>query len=250
MADDHHPRARPVVSIETTSELGAASAYQQSGYAAVPLFDPVMVRDAATDISDHIDRISRALYLPDAAGLPDTPLTERIDRIWENDRSHAALIRQAICTDAHRGPRLQALAQSPVLKAVAEDLAAHRLADSVVRVRASIACFPEHRHPWHSDVARDDGTRCGSVLITAWIPLSDAGPKTGGLEIIPGRRATPMAQEGAEGFSIPEDSIAALPRVAPVCPAGSVLFLDRFTPHRTLAVTEARFSLVIWMIAA
>jgi predicted 2-oxoglutarate/Fe(II)-dependent dioxygenase YbiX len=39
--------------------------------------------------------------------------------------------------------------------------------------------------------------------------------------------------------------------VHPACPAGSVLFLDRFTPHRSLPVTgEARFALVIWMKAA
>ena len=241
MADDHAVRARAV----TDEALFAGQ-----GYAAVPLFDPELVRAAAADIAEHIDRVSRALYLPFEQSCPDAPLNERIDHVYEHERSVANLLRVAVCTDAHRGERLQALANDPRLIETAEALSGRALAGKIVRVRASIACFPEHRHAWHSDVARDDGTGCGKVVVTAWIPLSDAGPASGGLEIAAGRQPAPLASEGDDGFEIPEWRLAGLPRVQPACPAGTALFLDRFTPHRTLPARTTRFALVVWMKAA
>lgn len=227
------------------------SAYQANGFAVAALFDPQQVRDARRDIAEHIDRVSRALYLPFAASCPEEPLETRFQRIWQHDRSHANLLRLAVCTDAHRGEQLQALVNSPELKEAAEQLAMQRLGRSVVRIRASIDVFPQHLHDWHSDVARNDGTDCGSVRITAWIPLGDAGPGNGGLELVPGQRASPLPHSEERGFVIPEAELAELPKLRPSFPAGSVLFLDRFTPHRSLpAGSEARFALVVWMKAA
>ena len=228
----------------------SAAQFAEQGYAAVPLFDPALVRAAADDIAEHIDRVVRALYLPFGQSCPEAPLGERIDRIYERERSVANLLRVAVCTDAHRGEQLQALANDPQLIATAEELSGRALAGRIVRVRASIACFPEHRHAWHSDVARDDGTGCGKVVVTAWIPLDDAGPESGGLEIAAGRQPAPLASEGDDGFEIPEWRLAGLPRMQPECPAGTALFLDRFTPHRTLPAKATRFALVVWMKAA
>ena len=166
MADDHDLQARAM----------SAAQFAEEGYAAVPLFDPALVRAAADDIAEHIARVARALYLPFGQSCPEAPLGERIDRIYERERSVANLLRVAVCTDAHRGEQLQALANDPQLIATAEELSGRALAGRIVRVRASIACFPEHRHAWHSDVARDDGTGCGKVVVTALIPLADAGP--------------------------------------------------------------------------
>jgi hypothetical protein len=226
------------------------STYRDQGYATVPLFDPALVQAAQADIAEHIDRVSRALYLPFEASCPEAPLAERLDCIYQSDRSHANLLRVAICTDAHRGPRLQTLANDPHLLAEAERVSEQKLETSVVRIRASIASFPEHRHPWHSDVARDDGIACGKVWTTVWIPLSGAGPGRGGLEIVPGRRPAPLATQTDQGLRITEESLAGLPRLQPECPAGSALLLDRFTPHRTLPTTQARFALVVWFKAA
>jgi hypothetical protein len=235
--------------------MNAGMQFAEQGYAAVPLFDPASILAAREDIAEHIDRVSRALYLPFEQSCPDAPLTERIDRVYAQERSVANLLRVAVCTDAHRGPRLQALANDPRLIETAEALCGRRLAGGIVRVRASIACFPEHRHAWHSDVARDDGTGCGKVLVTAWIPLGDVGPESGGpesggLEVAAARQPAPLGEQVADGFEIPEYRLAGLPRVRPDCPAGTVLFLDRFTPHRTLPARATRFALVVWMKAA
>lgn len=241
MADDHPVRARAV---------NAAAQFAEQGYAALPLFDAGLVRAAADDIAEHIDRVSRALYLPFEQSCPDAPLNERIDQVYAKERSVANLLRVAVCTDAHRGERLQALANDPRLIGAAEELSGRALTGKIVRVRASIACFPEHRHAWHSDVARDDGTGCGKVLVTAWIPMSDAGPARGGLEIAARRQPAPLASEGDDGYEIPEWRLAGMPRAQPECPAGTALFLDRFTPHRTLPAKSTRFALVVWMKAA
>lgn len=230
--------------------MSDAGFFAREGYAAVPLFDPALVAAARADIADHIDRVARALYLPFDQSCPDAPLDERIDRVFAHERSVANLLRVAICTDAHRGPRLQALANDPKLGEAAATLCGRALAGKIVRVRASIACFPEHRHAWHSDVARDDGTGCGKVVVTAWIPLGDAGPESGGLEIAAGRQPAPLGEQVEDGFEIPDYRLAGLPRVQPDCPAGTALFLDRFTPHRTLPARATRFALVVWMKAA
>ena len=230
--------------------MNAATHFAEQGYAASPVFDAAQVRAAADDIAEHIDRVARALYLPFEQSCPDASLNERIDRVYAHERSVANLLRVAVCTDAHRGARLQALANDPRLIATAEALSGRALAGTIVRVRASIACFPEHRHAWHSDVARDDGTGCGKVVVTAWIPLSDAGPASGGLEIAAKRQPAPLASTGDDGYEIPEWRLAGLPRVQPECPAGTALFLDRFTPHRTLPAKATRFALVVWIKTA
>ncbi len=224
------------------------SQFEREGYTVEPVFDPPLVAAAAADITDHINRISQALYLPFEDSLPSEPLGTRLDRIWERDRSQANLLRIAICTDAHRGPRLQSLTDAVPLLAAAQGLTDERLTGQVVRMRAGIASFAEHLHPWHSDVARDDGTRCSRVCVTAWIPLSDAGPDSGGLEVIAGRRSSPLPHREENAFSISERELAGHVPVRPFCPLGSVLFLDRFTPHRSLPVVgAARFALVVWI---
>lgn len=239
--------------------------FARDGYALAPLFAPQAVRAAQADLTEHLNRIGRALYRPEEECRPQEPLDHRLDRIAATDRSLADLLRRALCTDAHRGPRLAALAAAPELQALARHLGGVPLDGQVVRVRASLAAFPQQRHPWHSDVARATGDGCNRVRVTAWIPLDDAGPDRGGLELLPGRRDGPLPHErdGNGHFAIDPAHLeaeaetrrragAAVPApVRPPCPAGSVLFLDRFTPHRTLpAGPRARFALVVWMKAA
>lgn len=227
--------------------------FAAEGYAVAPVFDPEQVIGAQADIVEQIDRVAKALHHPFAHSRPDLPLNERLDAVAKSEKAYANLLRLAVLTDGHRAPRLTALAESPELKAVAERHARWELGvgNATIRLRASFAAFPEHWHRWHSDVAIDDGTECGRLRITAWIPLMDVGPDTGGLEIAAGRQVEPFPHVRANDFHIEETSVADLPRAFPSCPAGSALLLDRFTPHRTLPNTGlARFALVVWMKAA
>lgn len=229
----------------------ADTSVAEHGFAVAKVFPPRMVRASQADLSDHIDRVARALHTPFARSRPELPLAERLDEIAKTDRAYANLLRLAVLTDAHLGPALTNLAEDPVLKYEAERHAGRKLGDTTVRVRASLSAFPEHRHAWHSDVAIDDGSDCGRLSVTAWIPLMDTGPNSGGLEIAVGRQQAPFPHVRASDFHIEEDSLVNLPRATPTVAAGEVLFLDRFTPHRTLPNTgAARFALVVWMKAA
>jgi hypothetical protein len=228
-------------------------AYAQDGYAVAPVFTPDQVRAAQADITEQIDRVARALHHPFQHSRPDLPLTERLDAVAAAEKAYANLLRLAVLTDAHRGARLTALAESPELRAAAERFAGRPLQERghTVRLRASFAGFPEHWHNWHSDVAIDDGSECGRLNVTAWIPLMDAGPGQGGLEIAVGRQPAPFTHVRASDFHIAPSDLDHLPRATPSCRAGEVLFLDRFTPHRTLPNTgAARFALVVWLKAA
>lgn len=232
---------------------GGKTTYASDGYAIAPVFAPQEVEAAQADIIEQLDRVASALHHPFEHSCPDLPLTERLDAVAGKEKAYANLLRLAVLTDAHRGPRLTQLAQNPKLRAVAEQLAGRPLqaAGNTIRLRASFAAFPEHWHNWHSDVAIHDGSDCGRLNITAWIPLMDAGPGQGGLEIAAGRQSAPLPHVRASDFHIEPADLDHLPRATPHCRAGEVLFLDRFTPHRTLPnAGTARFALVVWMKAA
>jgi hypothetical protein len=232
---------------------GQEAAYARKGYAVAPVFTPQEVEAAQANVIEQLDRVASALHHPFEHSRPDLPLAQRLDAIARDEKAYANLLRLAVLTDAHRGPRLTGLAQNPKLRAVAEQLTGRRLqaAGNTIRLRASFAAFPEHWHNWHSDVAIDDGSDCGRLNITSWIPLMDAGPGQGGLEIAAGRQSAPFPHVRASDFHIEPAALDHLPRATPHCRAGEVLFLDRFTPHRTLPnAGPARFALVVWMKAA
>ncbi|PEQ13668.1 hypothetical protein B2G71_04920 [Novosphingobium sp. PC22D] len=222
--------------------------FRNEGYTVAPVFDPALVAAAEQDIAAHIDRIAHALYRPIADTFPGEPLARRLDRIHRMDRSLADLLRIAVCTDAQHGPHMQELVRSPELVRTAERLAGVPIDGKVVRVRAAIESFERKLHRWHSDVALLDGSDCGRVRITAWIPLRSVTPSTGALDVAPGRREQPLPHHRTDGFAIDACDLAGAEVASPSCPAGSALFLDRFTPHRSRPLRgPARFALVVWM---
>lgn len=226
--------------------------FDRDGYSVAALFPPALIQAAQQDLSDHFDRVAKALYLPFAASLPDEPLGTRLDRVFRTNRSLANLLCMALQTDAHSGPRLQALAHRPELLRMAEELAGCPLeSQPVMRIRANVAALPDYLYPWRSDVAFDDGSECARFRIAAWIALTDTGADRCGLEIAPCRLTAPKPHSKNRVLFIPDADVADLPRARPDCPPGSVLFLDRFTPHRSLPVAgEARFALSVWFKAA
>lgn len=228
------------------------TAFATDGYSVQPLFDPALVLAAQQDLSDHLDRVAHALHMPFAVSQPDEPLATRLDRIFRVNRSLATFLCMGLTTDAHSGPRLQALARRPELLRMAETLAGCPLDNQLVmRIRAGVRSIPDQLYPWRSDVAYDDGSECARFRITAWIPLTDTGPDSGGLELAPCRLDAPRPHVKNRVLTIPDADLAELPRVQPACRPGSVLFLDRFVPHRSLPVAgSARFALSVWIKAA
>lgn len=60
-------------------------------------------------ITGHVDRVMHALHLPFGTSEPEAGFAERLEAIARNDQCLANLLRIAICTAAHRGPRFQSL---------------------------------------------------------------------------------------------------------------------------------------------
>lgn len=226
--------------------------FATAGYAVAPVFAPEEIAPLRAAVAEHIDRLSRALLLPLHETAPDAAFDRRIEEIAPRDPSFASLLGAAVATDAHRDPRAQALAEDERLTAAAEALLGQPIAGRTVRFRGASSALDQHLQDWHSDVAIVDSGPCASVKLTCWIPLSNAGPDAGGLELATGRRDAPALHDPAPGrFHIRADALASTPKVSPIVPVGSVLFMDRFTPHRALPNRsgKTRWSLVVWMKA-
>ncbi len=224
--------------------------FETDGFALRPVFAPAVIESLQAEVLAHIDRVARALYLPFEASEPGAPLAERLDRVAARDRSYANLLRLAACTDAHRAPAFTRVAADETLGLCIEEFLGAEADGFIMRLHANVSGLAPERQRWRSDVVLNDGSPCSGIRLTCWIPLMDAGPDTGGLELIAGRRTTPLPHARDSGrFEISESDLRDLPRVQPFCAAGSVLFLDRYTPHRALPnhSGRARWSLLIWI---
>lgn len=226
--------------------------YARDGFVVAPIFKPEDVIALRGVVADHMNRVSRALYAPAEDTAPHAGYDERIEQIAPRDPSYAQLLAAAVATDAHRGAAAAALAEDRRLTEAVEQIIGARIAGRTVRFRGNSSAMSQHRQHWHSDVATLDGEACAKVRLAAWIPLMDAGPETGGLEMACGLRDTPLPHDAVPGkFNIPDSLLEDAPKAQPLVPVGSCLLMDRFTPHRALPNRsgKTRWSLVVWMRA-
>ncbi|MGE3539587.1 MAG: phytanoyl-CoA dioxygenase family protein [Candidatus Tectimicrobiota bacterium] len=212
------------------------------------IFTPTDIAQMQTGITHTLNRLAGGFLTPYETSCPDAPFAERLERIAQRDRAYAVALIHGLLADAHRDPHIAALAEHPRLREAVRTLIAPReITGEVIRVRVNLPSFPQTRSPWHQD-ATDHRS---PVTLACWIPLVDATAENGTLEVLPGEYAEPYAhQQTADGkFYLPQDVLPdTLPQTLP-CPAGDVLFLDRFLPHRTLPnqTTTVRWSLVMWV---
>jgi hypothetical protein len=207
-----------------------------------------------TSISDTIERIARGFLTPFATSCPGLPLEERLERVAHKDRAYAYALLHGVFADAQHDSRLARLAHHPVLmERVRQFLAPRHVTGHIIRVRVNIPSFPQKRSPWHQDVTgqHDLSVQGSTVGLACWIPLVDATEANGTLEVLPGVYEKPYPHEQTQDgtFYIREDVLPDTPSVPLPCPAGDVVFLDRFVPHRTLPnrTTTIRWNVVMWV---
>jgi len=219
------------------------------GYAiGTEIFTPAEIHQLQTGITETINRIARGFLTPYETSCPELPFTERLERVAQQDRAYAVALVHAVFADAHRDPRIAGLAAHPrLLDAVTRLVAPRQITGQVIRIRVNIPSFPQTRSPWHQD-ATDHRS---SIVLAGWIPLVDATYANGTLEVLPGEYEKPYPhQQIADGkFSISQEVLPDVPPLTLACPAGDVLFMDRFLPHRTLPnqTTTIRWSIVMWV---
>ncbi len=220
-----------------------------SGYAVgTDIFTPADIHAMQTGLTETINRLARGFLTPYATSCPEAPFAERLERIVQQDRAYAVALIHGIFADAHHDPRIAALAEHPrLMAAVTRLVGPWQLTGQIIRVRVNIPSFPQTRSPWHQDATNPQSP----IVMACWIPLVDATEANGTLEVLPGVYEEPYPhQQTADGkfYLAPEVLPDVPPRPLP-CPAGDVLFLDRFLPHRTLPnqTAEVRWSLVMWL---
>lgn len=100
--------------------------------------------------------------------------------------------------------------------------------------------------PWHQDAGVTMPEADGSKIVTFWIPLVDATPETGCMEVMPGAFRLGYLKHQAEGGTTIVPDL--LPKVAPrpvPCPKGGMVIMNQFTPHRG---TANRSGIIRWSI--
>ena len=219
------------------------------GYAVgTGIFTSAEIHQMQTGITETVNRIARGFLTPYETSCPESSLAERLERVAQQDRAYAVALVHGVFADAHHDPRLAGLAEHPrPMDAVNQLAAPWQLTGQIIRVRMNIPSFPQTRSPWHQDAS----DLRSPIVLACWIPLVDATYANGTLEVLPGVYEEPYPhQHTAEGkFYLPPEVLPDMPPRTLACPAGDVLFLDRFLPHRTLPnqTTTIRWSLVMWL---
>ncbi|HRW04202.1 MAG TPA: phytanoyl-CoA dioxygenase family protein [Caldilineaceae bacterium] len=91
-----------------------------------------------------------------------------------------------------------------------------------------------HVVPWHQDAGVMMPEAEGSNVITCWLPLGDATVAMGCMEALPGVHKDGYLRHKKEGGTTIDPAL--MPGVEPValeCHKGDVVFMNRFTPHRS-----------------
>ena len=91
-----------------------------------------------------------------------------------------------------------------------------------------------HVVPWHQDAGVMMAEAEGSNIITCWLPLGDATVEMGCMQALPGVHRDGYRRHQAGGGTTIAPEV--MPETEPIsleCFKGDVIFLSRFTPHRS-----------------
>lgn len=220
------------------------------------VFTPGDVAGFRVAIGETMDRLARGFLTPFEDSGPELPVDRRLEEIARRDLAYASALLHGVLADAHRDPRIDGLPRHPRLRALIEErLRPLRVTGHALRVRANVPSLPGSRHRWHQDVTdlTPTANACETVRLACWIPMSDVNETSGCLELVPGGFEAPFAHESGDAGSyyIRDERLAARPKVTVPMALGSVLFLDRLTPHQALPNRSdaVRWSLVLWVKA-
>jgi ectoine hydroxylase-related dioxygenase (phytanoyl-CoA dioxygenase family) len=106
----------------------------------------------------------------------------------------------------------------------ADDETAHRL-------RAMVG---ENVAPWHQDAQVHLEVADPHAILTVWIPLVDATPDNGCLQVIPDVHRERTVY-WSDGFGVSDERLPAGDTVTLPMRAGDVLLMSKLTPHRSTA---------------
>jgi hypothetical protein len=231
--------------------------FYTDGYLVVE--DALAEADLAPVIREYEERIDRRARELHAAG--------KLSRLYEDEPFERRLA--GICRETmelypemdimlHRGKAAFDFLRNERLLDLVEGFVGPEITCSPIQhIRAKLpaALTPElqgkgdtHVAPWHQDAGVTWAEADPHFILTVWLPLVDATPENGCMEVLPGMVGTGLlphhSKAGVGTTIIPEQ----LPEIEPIAlpiKKGGVIFMHKETPHRS---TPNRTDTVRWSI--
>lgn len=234
------------------------AAFLESGYVVVPdLFTESDLLPLREEINGIVDAAARRLY--DEGRITDLREEEgfetRLTRLLADHPECRADYLRAIegkGGGGHSGRAIFDLITHPCLLDAMECLVGPEIVgSSVYRIRPKVPGLDRGVVPWHQDSGYFAAHCDTSLIVTCWIPLVDATPENGCLQVLPHTHRQGIFRHhtgGPAGYLVIKDQdlpVSPQEAVTVPVPFGGALLMTNFTPHRS---TENRTDIIRWSV--
>jgi len=198
------------------------------------VFSDADLQPVIDEIGEEIDRRARALVA--SGDLSRTYEEEGFETRLTRITAETDKLYWSICSGQLAGPGIFSLITHPKMVDIAESLVGPEIiASSVYRLRPKIPGFPHGVVPWHQDSGYFEPYCDQRLVLTAWIPLVDATPERGCLQVIPRVHTAAIfrhrVHSGLPYLEIPPEDLPSGEWVTVPVRKGGMLLLTNRTPH-------------------
>ncbi len=191
------------------------------------------VQPVIDEISEEIDRLARELVA--SGDLSRTYEEEGFETRLTRITAETEKLYRSIYSGNLAGPGIFSLLTNPKLLDLAESLVGPEIiASSAYRLRPKVPGLPHGVVPWHQDSGYFEPYCDKSLVLTMWIPLVDATPERGCLQVMPRVHHSEIYRHLRRPIGYleiaPEDMPPGEVVTVPVRKGGVLLFTNR-TPH-------------------
>jgi len=222
--------------------------FDDEGYVVVKdLFTSADLQPVIDELRGEIDRRARRLVADGTLSrtYAEEGFETRLSRIMDETEE----LYWSISSGKLDGPALFDLLVHPGLLELIEGLVGPEIISSAYRLRPKVPGFYHGIVPWHQDSGYFEPFCDRALLVTVWIPLVDATPERGCLQVIPGVHRGPIAEHvrrpEIKYLEIPSSAMPAGDAVTVPVPKGGALLLTNRTPHCS---TENTTDVIRWSL--